>query len=363
MIKEDCTYTPILRWKAAEKSALGEMYEDDRKNTVPLIEYIMPYKSTLKESQDVFLSKLPSELEYIEKHWGQRQIYVDVHLIDNATRAEALKIIFSFAEHHDLFLVPTTFIIPVVSSDTDMQTRLLAVEYAKKTMCGICIRIARVHMEQKDIKKEVLSFIHKNNINPEIVDILIDYNIVGKQDIQDCKALIQKLQASIPNIHSWRSLTIAGGSFPRDLSEFEQHSDESIERREFVLWKEMSRHLGRKPSFADYTIQHPIYYNPIPYANVSASIRYACENEWVIKRGEGLLNKEGGGHKQYIAHAQVLARDAIFKGEKFSAGDAYIHTIGSQSIEEGKTGNPKTWLQCGINHHMTLTARQIASYA
>jgi hypothetical protein len=114
------------------------------------------------------------------------------------------------------------------------------------------------------------------------------------------------------------------------------------------------------PSFGDYTIQHPIFYEPVEGANVSASIRYTSEAYWVVMRGEGLRNRDGAGFAQYPANAELLLSRKEFCGSHFSYGDAYIWQMGSH--QSPTNGNPETWLRAGINHHLVFQARQIPRF-
>ena len=90
--------------------------------------------------------------------------------------------------------------------------------------------------------------------------------------------------------------------------------------------------------------------------NPSASIRYTSDEHWVVMRGEGLRNKGGTGHVQYPANAELLTLRPEYCGQYFSFGDNYIYEI---SLNKGKTGNPRTWVTAGVNHHLTFAVRQI----
>lgn len=92
--------------------------------------------------------------------------------------------------------------------------------------------------------------------------------------------------------------------------------------------------------------------------NTSASIRYTAEEHWVIMRGAGLRNENGPGYAQYSANALLLQMRPEYRGPAFCAGDQYI-----DDIVNGRknTGTPTTWLQAGMNHHLTLVASQIAT--
>jgi len=75
-------------------------------------------------------------------------------------------------------------------------------------------------------------------------------------------------------------------------------------------------------------------------------------------RGEGIFNKDGPGPSQWPANATLLRESKEFYGPGFSDGDEYISRMGDGAENNGNAG---TWLRAGINHHMTVVARQIAS--
>jgi hypothetical protein len=75
-------------------------------------------------------------------------------------------------------------------------------------------------------------------------------------------------------------------------------------------------------------------------------------------KGEPLRNEDGPKFAQYPASATLLRESEEFYGPEFSYGDMYISRI---SIDGALTGSPTTWLQAGINHHLTVVSRQIAS--
>jgi len=79
-------------------------------------------------------------------------------------------------------------------------------------------------------------------------------------------------------------------------------------------------------------------------------------------RGEGIRN-DGPGLSQFPANATLLCERPEFQGEDFSRGDRYIKEMALELEKNGsgRTGNLRTWLQATINHHLTLTVRQIAN--
>jgi len=360
-------YIPILKWRAAEKGALLKLKKDDKSLITPLVEFIMPQPSSdggktpkdlLNKSIEKFSDNLSNMADQVMKYWGNNAIFIDVQLIDGSIRAEALKKILEHGQQLNIFMIPVITIIPVVGFESDTQTRQVAIEFSQKSKHGLCLRITDSNFREKSLSSDIENFLRNNKLNAKDIDLLVDFKII------DEKTSVNSLEVkinSIPKIAEWRTFIVAGGSFPEDLSHLEKHNQHNIPRLDWAIWKDLLNKLKRRPSFADYLIQYPIYLPKTSAFNPSASIRYTLEDEWVIVRGEGLRNPKGAGFKQYPAQAQILANQKkIFKGEDFSAGDAYIAEK-AKDIKTKKTGNPKTWLEAGINHHVALVVAQISS--
>ena len=164
----------------------------------------------------------------------------------------------------------------------------------------------------------------------------------------------------IPTLKEWRRFIIAGGSFPVNLEGL-AIGTRIQPRYDWLHWQAWApapkAAWARTPDFGDYTVQHPVFQLPPPGANPSASIRYAAEYHWVIMRGGPLRSKKTAGSKQYYGNAQLLCEHDDFKGATFSLGDKYISDVADH---RGDPGNTTTWLTAAINHHITLTAKQVS---
>ncbi len=200
--------------------------------------------------------------------------------------------------------------------------------------------------------QELLDFLE---LEPGEADLILDLQMTDGSGVS-----LPGICDGLPSLHQWRTFTVASGAFPKDLRGF-QVGQHVLARSDWHNWRDgvtNSGALSRLPSFSDYTIQHPIFGEPPEFPNTSASVRYTHYDYWVIMRGEGLRNDNGPGFDQYPANALLLCERDEFCGAAFSYGDAYIHGIAEQTTQ---TGGLKTWLRAGINHHMTLVVRQIAS--
>ncbi|MDY6794815.1 MAG: beta family protein [Actinomycetota bacterium] len=359
-------YIPVLRWKKAERDALATLDVRIRENITPLFELIMPapkrdkddYNKILSDSKAVFKNNLPSTVGELNKCCPiDSSAFVDVHLIDGELRATTLKqILDDSLTSAQVTLVPVTHIIPVVSTDADMSTRKVAVDYASSSDNGLCVRIDRYNLDDEDLNKVISDFVGKNKLDISKTDLFIDLGVISESD--DAKNVSAQL-ARLPSLNDWRTVILSGGAFPKDLSEFEKHSHNQVVRYDWRLWNALRiTSQPRMPLYSDYAIQHPIFYGQIPRANTSASVRYADDQQWEISRGEGLRNENGAGHQQYPALAQLIIEQNYFKGADYSAGDKYI---AERAADSTKPGNPTTWLKAGLNHHLTLTVRQLST--
>ena len=354
---------------SSEKGALQNLRPEDKIVITPLVELTMPQpkdergktpSQLLQESIGEFLKDAPKIPSQLLRCCGREVFFLDVQLLDASIRAKALREILGQGKRSGpLFpLVPAISIIPVIGFASDKQTKQVATDFARETGQGLCLRITESNFSQESEGSSIEAFVSENGLDASNIDLLVDFKIVDEQT--SCTSLVDKINM-IPAIRRWRTFTVASGSFPPDLSHFEKHNQYDISRADWAMWRRLSGRVDRPPSFADYTIQHPIYAPRSSASNPSASIRYAVEDRWVIVRGEGLRNPKGAGFKQYPALAQMLVKQTdIFKGGNYSAGDYYI-AESAKDINTQNTGNPKTWLQAGINHHLTLVGRQVAS--
>ncbi len=361
-------YIPILRWKAAEKEALGHVPVADKKFITPLIEFVMPSPAQNKagedpkspeqmwqESVDGFKKNLPEIADQISKYWGEEPVFIDVHLLDGSIRSDALKEMLTKGQGLNLFMIPVINLIPVVDFGSDVQTREVAFSFAQKTNQGLCLRLSHTEITENTLPERIEAFLTAAAISPEKIDLLVDL-----QNIDEEEGKIESVLNKLPRLSEWRTFTIAGGAFPPDLSQFKSPDRYDIPRKEWGLWLKLKDKLTRKPSFSDYTIQHAIPRDLTPGANPSASIRYTLNDTWLIMKGMALRGKKSIGFKQYPAQASLLAAQPEFFGENFSYGDGYIVKMG-KDVNSKETGNPKTWLRAGINHHLVCVIKQIAN--
>jgi hypothetical protein len=351
-------YVPVLRWKDAEMDAIHLLYPEDRGVITPLIEITPkgfqppkqgPRKGQLPNPNEVLVANAK---ELLAK-WDYAPFFLDLGHIESRVKLSGGKHPLSFLGMHARMYKLN--LIPVTGLNRSAEYQLAMNELCDSDERGACLRISADEIMQRGFKTRLNTLVKALRLHKRDVDFFLDYGVFNR-DILPMRKLLDK----IPGLDQWRSLIVCSGSFPPDLLNF-QPGMRRIVREDWLNYKEQAyeQRIQRVPSFSDYTIQHGAYKEPPEFCNPSASIRYALEENWLVMRGEGLMNEDGPGSEQWNANAQLLCDHEDFKrfGPSFSKGDKYIFEM---SLNNEKHGTPMTWLRAGINHHMTLTSRQIA---
>jgi len=359
-------YIPILKWKHAERRALKELEDQEKEWITPLIQPVMPLSAKLKNGsepkeredqlQELITAFKSSGLKIAEEvvdNWGSRPIFIDLSLLyTSQLRIEMLPQILQQGEDLGAFLIP------VINLSSDPDYIKIVSELSMQYKKGLCVRLVRADLiDAETLTQNIKNLFTAYHLSPKEMDLLLDLNITNEQDPEYHQLL--SLSQTIPYLKDWRTFILASGSFPIDLTRC-TIGENYIPRSDWRKWLEyfQTNQLIRNPSFADYTIRHPIYKEANQFFSPSASIVYTLTNDWLVMRGEK------GKPKQYLAHAQLLSQDQkfapIFRGSSFSYGDKYIVEKGEDLTSE-KTGNATTWITAGVNHHLANTVDQIAN--
>ncbi len=369
-------YVPILKWKRAEQGALEALADEYRDQISPLIELVMPKPKSLFKDKENTIRKTPEELyqelittfrtkriseipEEIIKSWGAKPAYIDFSLLTFALKVESIKKIMKKAAESGAELIPVMNL-----SDNDEVKKAMQ-QILNKHTNAICLRIVSSELEDTSkLNNQLDGILQYFNMHRGNIDLLIDLKALKENGTHYRRYF--NFSQEIKGLAKWRNFIFACGTFPENLSECPVDQSKLIPRVEWVKWLDI-RKTGPKriPTFADYTVRNPIYNETLQFYHSSASIKYTLESDWIILRGKAKKFED------YLAHSSLLVKDNRFCGENFSVGDKYIaekakyFPVYMNKKKEGKkldgTGNTVMWLEAFINHHLTLTAYQIAN--
>jgi len=357
-------YVPILKWKRAEQNALGALSDAQKRDITPLIQFVMPKPKSSDSPQrqfafvtEKFREKMPQLSQQILKSWGFSPIFFDVSLLyTTPLKAECVQAV--MASGHSLGMG----LIPVLHLDDDTELRDTIRSSAQKCSSGICLRLIPHDLDNiAQLNGEIKSFLKWSHLAEADVDLLVD-----TKEIKEDGSYAAYVNASqrIYNLSRWRTFIFASGAFPEDLMQYKIDEENLVPRVDWKNWLNQLRgnDAVRKPTYADYTIQHPIYKETSQFFHPTTSIRYALKDAWLIMKGRKQR------FELYLANAKLLAGDrSRFFGDEFSYGDKYIaekakhYAVYIKNPEVKGTGSTESWLTAGINHHLALTAHQIAN--
>jgi hypothetical protein len=352
-------FVPILKWKRAEQGALKELSTKRKKYITPLIQFVMPIPKSSESLEELivrFENLAPEIPDKIIEIWGSDPIFIDVSLLfTTPLKAKSLEVISRRGcECHAKF-------IPVIHLNDDEAIKKVAYKLAKENGTGFCLRL--ICTDFSDITKlnqNLATLLSKSGLEEKDIDLLVDIKEIEENGKY---SHFLNLSQNITNLLKWRTYIFAAGSFPEDMSKCKPDEENLIPRVEWNCWKNSvsNNKLKRKPSFADYTIQHPIYKEATQFYPPTTSIKYALKNDWLIMKGKKQK------YELYLANAALLVEDSRFYGENFSSGDSYISAkakhfaiyIKNRAVKG--TGSTETWLKAGINHHLSLMTHLIAN--
>lgn len=218
----------------------------------------------------------------------------------------------------------------------------------------IAVRLHYGDLDKETISEEIDSLLSVLGIAHSEADLFVDCGV-----IDDLSPDYGWLCGRTPRLLTWRRFIVTGGSFPENLEGMAVGARIRA-RYDWLQWEAWALtpklQSARTPDFSDYTIQHAVY-EPRDGGRASASIRYTADKYWMIMRGEA-PSERNAGSRQYFGNAQLLCEREEFRGAPYSFGDGYVSAVANR---QSGPGTPTTWLTAGINHHMTLATRQVAS--
>ncbi len=222
---------------------------------------------------------------------------------------------------------------------------------------GICLRLEAEDIGNPGIQSILDAALKEFGVAASATDLVLDFKEILPSQEGFTLLALQQVMANLPHASEWRSVTFVASSFPKDLAGIKANTLEKIPRTEWIIWKKMQGDKTRFPlaiGYGDYAIQHPILSEIDPrIMQVSANIRYALEDEWLILKGRSIKTTGAGQYRDPLSKKLVSMKE--FAGAAYSAGDAYIADCASG---KGGPGNATTWRFVGVNHHLHVAADQ-----
>jgi len=348
-------YIPILKSKAGEFEALRLLNPDLQ--LTPIIETVPIPQKDGKTTPSID-DHLDGFAKTLKKCWGDsRPIFVDLFQVQNeGTLQNGSNVhseIFSQCKAEGIKVVPV-----IGLSSSDLYKDDLVQELSSSNR-GACLRLDASDFDAISSDTTLLDkFSNTFSLTPESVDLVIDFGEIARNQSSTISMAAKAGLKALPHLKSWRSVTLAAGSMPPDLSSVDSGSVDKLPRIEWQLWNEVQKSIDREIQFGDYTVQHPEILTldmKLISKTMVAKIKYTTAKDWLAIKGKSLYKYK---YAQFHELAKILVNHEDFCGREFSWGDAYISECAEKTVG---TGSLQTWVTVSVNHHITYVCHQLAN--
>jgi hypothetical protein len=350
-------YVPILKWKMGEYQALNRLTAPVKGRITPLLE-IPPVGFDFetqrnKESADDHLGDFGKRLK---SKWQARPCFVDLKYLPAATRCaggrHCVDVLFETARAEGCAAIPVV----CFGNDTAFLTAVAAV--ARQDRRGVCLRLSLADFDRPHLAADIEGLLRPLSDGWSECDLVIDLDAPTYVPIAITVTIMQTLMARVPMLNRWRTVTIAGTSYPNSVANIAAPS-QLLPRLEWQAYRAFIATLGhetRIPTFGDYAVAHPdLVELDMRMIKPFAKLRYTITDHWHVARGTPVRTHGFGQYQQMCATLVALP---YFSGSAFSAGDAYIADCAAGRVT---TGNLSTWVWVSTNRHLTKVVDDLAS--
>lgn len=351
-------YVPVLKAKRAEKDALRLLAAPVRAATVPLLEIV---EYTGREKKKGRTKTLAEHIDtafdgLAESTKGFSRVFIDARELapEGAAVAEGA---FLRAQSEGIRFAPVTGLNRAADIDAALAYR----------SAGVALRLLREEFEGGDLASKITAFMKDHKLDPKLVDLIVDLGPAEQMVSHGISALTASFLNEVPDPTSWRTLTVSASAFPRSMRILESNSYDSVERAEWVAWREglhaKRKRIPRLPTYSDCAIQHPSGVEGFDPRIMSAcaAIRYLHGDEWLLIKG--ISTKKRGTKLQFPELASRLTTgdlSARFYKESHCAGCAGMKAA-SEGV--GGFGSAEAWRRLGTIHHITKVVEDLAAMA
>lgn len=350
-------YMPVLKWRQGEYQGLMRLSDSVKDRTVPLIEVTPPdFDFELQKPTKTIDEHLCNFAKRFDDKWGKRRALLDCSLLPASMRMGDFRHPLQFLGEE--IASTGNAIIPVVRLSSDPAYREAVSMVEAQTLGGVALRCSLDEAIDPDLDTHVENLLEGLQLEVAELDVVLDLASPTWEPESGLVALVKMAISGSDVFANSRSVTIVGSSFPDSMGAVTGPL-EFWPRREWSLYRALLAAIDastRRPGFGDYAIAGPGFaQGDMRLLKPSATIRYTCEDGWIIAKGS---NVRDNGFGQYKGCSGTITGSDLYLGKSFSPGSAYIDGC---HLGTEKTGNLTTWRWVGTNHHITKVVSDLAS--
>jgi hypothetical protein len=313
-------YSPFLKLKQGEITALINLLPLDRKIIIPLLELPRDDKNTI----DKLISKIDKSAKSMKKNLESNFSFY----IDNYEVPDDFKI---YGSDNYLYLLNSFEdfdIIPVIGFDRTKTHNSIGIKYANTRSKKVALRLTYDYFDtflayDEDLK----TMLNKLDSDVSCI-ILLDCNYIDDSNIEIFGKNLLVVLTNIIESNKFAKIIISGSSIPTPIGDkVKTNTNVEIKRNEIILFKEIIKKFPGMPLIlGDYTVISPGYSEisvaPTLIQKVTTTkIIYSFLDSHYINRGQAI---DPYGLEQYFSQAEKIIKKSFFRGRDFSWGDSYL---------------------------------------
>jgi hypothetical protein len=235
---------------------------------------------------------------------------------------------------------------------------------------GLLIRLNSSEIADPATTTVVQQLYQELGLQETEVVIMLDAGDVSGADVSlyapSIAAMCGSLRKALPSV----KCIIAGGGYPSNLSRITPWKQYEFDRKCWTLWKKVYQ-WDNEVDFADYGPMSAVILEEAAQRG-APKVRYTLTDSFLLYQGvvkqKGSKTSAGqirslvpppSPSEQYRRISEEVATHKYYPGPGFSWGDRHINECTAPSF--GKRGNPTTWVQVNISHHVEHVVNALAS--
>jgi hypothetical protein len=344
-------YAPVVKAKLNDLKALGALPLSDKAKIRPLIDVMPPTKKQCVED------RLAQAAHYVAKYVPLGDLTVDFYGVAGLLTADGRDA--SIAGLEEL-IARGRRVIPAYGFQRNDEAWGPLRKVIRKLSSGFCFRIDVDDLDDQseDTWAQIIERGNELSLSMGDTDLFIDLRSISVDEVPALKEEVLDFLHMGPSVPSYRSVTIAGSSALKTVTDVPEDGDTDVSRQELELWGDLARDLPDSITltYGDYGVVHPEFSDRGSAKNINGKIRYTRGGRIRYFRGHRLH----GDFAQYHVLANRVRDSGLFLGRSFSYGDRYLDDVADF---RAKSGSPGTWVLADMNHHLQYTCAQMTGLA
>lgn len=342
-------YTPFLKAKRGELTAMSELAPDVKQAICPFFDF--PRKNAAYNS-DAYARTTKDIATGLKKHWGEDAEFY----FDDFDIVQGLKVAGEHQYSYVLRALRDLQVLPVVGLGRRSHNEVVACLKRKGEIASPTVAFRAVRDDFEDFE------LNKDDIDCELgdifrkfdkIDLILDCQFCISMDVSKTAQQIAAFANKFSKTYGVRRVIVTGSSIPASICDvLKVDSTAIILRRELAIIAKVRTLVAIPLVLGDYATVSPFYseaaLDPKILQNVmTPRVIYSFNHSHYVKRG---LSMKSGGYEQYVGLTKELCGQVFFRGRGYSCGEKYFD---DKRQRIGKNATNGTVVKPSIVAHVT----------